>query len=281
MVLQYNRIKYTDWDILIIVDGCRYDVFKEEYTKVLGNNNGTLEMVLSRHIGTESWVCGNFSGRNCGDIIYLTPVVKFKEWLSTWQNKHTFLHVEEVWKKKWNADYGTLLPEDMTDTAFEFLDKYPSKKFIVHYIQPHWPYIYNGGRRGLAWELHPDGKVIKKKASLKRVLSIWAEEIMPQEIIWRIGNIFGLIPKYDIGYLWCMGGRDKIMEGYREDLKRALYSIKKIIDKYPNKKIVITADHGEEFGDEKKRIYRTAGLVRIRPKTRHVAEVPWYVVGKR
>ena len=43
--------------------------------------------------------------------------------------------------------------------------------------------------------------------------------------------------------------KEGIIKGYTEDVKIALNHAKKIVDKFPDKNIIVTADHGELLGE--------------------------------
>jgi len=270
MISQCKRIRETKWDVLIVLDSCRYDIFKKVYREIF--NNGKLEMILSDHVATDTWLMDAFSGWDCNDMVYMCPIFSLKKWVRNWtEQKYIFHHVEEVWDSNWDLNTGTVLAKDMTKESLRLMEKYKDKRFFIHYMQPHWPYLYYGGnvsRIGLK-------PMAPRKTSLKRKLAYKAEKVS-QEMFWRVAGRLGLLPKWDIGYLWYTKGREGILKGYTEDLKGAMKYVKQIMDKYPEKKFVITADHGEELGDSRRKMYRY-GPDGGRPKTQKVAEVPWYV----
>ena len=125
-----------DWGVLIILDACRYDIFSEVYRPIL-KKKGVLKKAITHCSGTKEWMVGNIYNKDCGDIIYVDPIVMFDNFVP----KHNFFKVEMVWKKYWDYDYGTINPKDMTDVAIELIKKNPEKRFIIHYHQPHPPYL--------------------------------------------------------------------------------------------------------------------------------------------
>lgn len=134
-----------DWDNLLILDACRYDEYRRHVDgdgqRVGGG--GRLERRTSRGSTTHQFIRGNFGGRNLYDLVY----VGANGWYTTLQDEidsaiYDFIHVERD-----AVDELTSRPETVTDTAIEAADRYPNKRLVVHYMQPHQPYLGPTGRR--------------------------------------------------------------------------------------------------------------------------------------
>ena len=69
--------------------------------------------------------------------------------------------------------------------------------------------------------------------------------------------------------LWLRHGHEGIIKGYTEDLKLALKCCKQVIENLPDKKIVITSDHGSLLGEKGR--YGHGGR-----KYKELLEVPWF-----
>ncbi|MBX0296662.1 sulfatase-like hydrolase/transferase [Haloarcula nitratireducens] len=119
-----------DWDTAIILDACRYDFFK--------NRNRLLQGSLKKEIspGSESreFIQRSFVGRDLHDTVYVTanPYTKLVE-------PDTFhkIFLDEAWDEQ-----GDQAPADrVTNVAMDAHKKYPEKRIIVHYMQPHLPII--------------------------------------------------------------------------------------------------------------------------------------------
>ena len=67
---QTNLIYNTDWDVLIILDACRYDIFHEVYKETLGNL-GSLKKVISPATHTMQWLNETFNEKKFDDVIYI------------------------------------------------------------------------------------------------------------------------------------------------------------------------------------------------------------------
>ncbi len=126
-----NGIYIVDenWDNLIILDACRYDVLAE----VMGRN---IEYRISRGSTTLEWVRENFINDMHNDIVYLTA----NPWVSRVVG-NLFHKTISVWQDGWDEELGTVHPKTTTEYAKEAAKRYPEKRLIIHYMQPHAPYI--------------------------------------------------------------------------------------------------------------------------------------------
>lgn len=131
------KVLDEEWDYLIVLDACRYDYF-EKYNFIDGN----LQKVNSVATYTLDWVIRNFGGRNCKDIVYVSanPYVSNTE-LIKYIGYNPFYHIEPVWEYGWDDKLGTVPPEAVTKAAIKCKNKFPDKRMIVHYMQPHGPYL--------------------------------------------------------------------------------------------------------------------------------------------
>ena len=132
----YNRdgidVFDEDWDNLILLDACRYD----DYAR-LTPFDGRPEWRESRGSASKQFVYGNFLNKTLHDVVYISGnqwYLKLKEELGA--EIHAFHNVERD-----TADGYVPSPENVTETALELADQYPNKRLIVHYMQPHKPYL--------------------------------------------------------------------------------------------------------------------------------------------
>lgn len=207
-----------NWDILIILDACRYDFFKK-YNFI----KGKLKKKKSLGSCTREWIKKNFI-KNYSNIVYISGnphISKFM--LKKNIGRNPFYYIDEVWNYGWNDEFGTVLPDIITKRIIENLIHFPNKKIVAHYMQPHSPFIkeknlidIDEGWRNLR------NIVLSKKAKKEHT------------------NIFKLahIKKVNI---------NSIKKGYIENLKIVLKSITKL--KNLKKQIIITSDHGNCFGE--------------------------------
>ncbi|MDY6766079.1 MAG: hypothetical protein SVW77_01820 [Candidatus Nanohaloarchaea archaeon] len=126
-----------DWDNLIVLDACRYDTFQE-----MNRFDGTLRKVHSRATSTPEWLERNFSGEH-DDIVYAAgnPFVARLAQNGRFDLEEHVHHVEHVWDDDWDNEAGTTPPDAVTAAARDLIDRFPEKRLVLHYMQPHEPFI--------------------------------------------------------------------------------------------------------------------------------------------
>jgi len=129
-----------DWDNLIILDACRYDTFRRRH-----DLPGRLESRRSRGSHTSEFLESNVAGRDLRDTVYVTASPMY------YRNRDEldaeFHEVIDVWKEGgWHEEYRTVTPETVADFATEAAGRFPNKRLLVHFLQPHYPFIGETGR---------------------------------------------------------------------------------------------------------------------------------------
>ncbi|AEM59298.1 hypothetical protein HISP_18995 (plasmid) [Haloarcula hispanica N601] len=137
--MEYNTsgtdiIADEDWDNLILLDACRYDAYTATTPFV-----GPIEMRESRGSTSRQFVRGNFNGKRLHD----TVVISGNRWYLDLQNSddfdcefHAYYDVERD-----AADGFVPSAEAVTEAALDKIGQYPNKRLVIHYMQPHHPYI--------------------------------------------------------------------------------------------------------------------------------------------
>jgi hypothetical protein len=124
-----------DWDVLVILDACRYDIFAE----VVGNELGTrpLESRISRGSATRKWVEANFTDRTLADLVYVHSNGHYGRLKSEICSDVFKYQISEN-----NALGGrSVHPGVVTSAAITAAESPPHKRFFVHYMQPHHPFF--------------------------------------------------------------------------------------------------------------------------------------------
>lgn len=203
-----------DWDNLIIMDACRYDLF-ESWNTI----EGDLSPVISKGSNTAEFLRGNFKNKEkeYNEIVYISgnPQTRSN------QISNLFHKSVPVWQTHWDEELQTVLPNIMCEQAQVIHEKYPNKRLIIHFVQPHYPFIGETGREIEHRSIHGDGVVSDPKES--------------PDSIWR---------KLEKGDL----SKEKVWKAYRENLQIVLPHIQSLVDEL-NGKTVITSDHGNAFGE--------------------------------
>lgn len=125
-----------EWDNLLVLDSCRYDMFAEQ---AAGMFNGRLEQRISRGSSTAEWIVGNIQNRELHDTVYVTGNPQYSVKYATQSDFHA---VRELWGVDgWDEDLHTVPAEVMTEAIVEAADEYPNKRILGHYVQPHYPFL--------------------------------------------------------------------------------------------------------------------------------------------
>lgn len=132
-----ERVMDREWDNLIVLDACRYDTFSE-----VNPLDGELEKIQSVGTSTPQWLKRNFTDQY-DDVVYISanPYVSKIATDGYFDAEDHFHHVEHVWDTGWSEEGNTVPPENLNDAVREMLDDYPDKRFIIHYMQPHEPFL--------------------------------------------------------------------------------------------------------------------------------------------
>lgn len=207
-----TRIMNEDWDNLIILDACRYDLFKE-----INTIDGTLQSRISMGSSTPEFLNRNFNENPYYDTVYVSaiPMVE-KENLSG-----DFYDIIRTWESLWNSQLETVPPRPMSERVKEIEQKYPNKRIIAHFLQPHYPFIGPTGNKIPHPSVNEQSHANQETESSKYV---WAQL--------RDGDI----------------GKNVVWKAYKENLEIALPHVQNLIDNMDGK-TVVTSDHGNGFGE--------------------------------
>ncbi|MDT3435480.1 sulfatase-like hydrolase/transferase [Haloarcula sp. 1CSR25-25] len=234
-----HNIYDSNWDLLIVLDACRVDAlrsvedeysFIEEVMEITSLGSTSLEWMLktfterhldeirkTHYISTNGHL-GQLSG---ADTTYFT-FLQLQETVvarTAWANqlvKHNavseedFAAIHRLYHLSERNPYGhTPLPDDVTDYAIQRGRELSDERLIVHYMQPHAPYLKQAFERG----------------------TIADHEASP------------------FTYLRSGGSNEAVREAYLDNLRFVLDSIERLLDNIDAERVVITADHGELFGE--------------------------------
>jgi len=231
-----TNVYEEDWDLLIILDTCRVDAlehFRNEFTFL---RNGEFGSRTSLGGATLEWLSKTFTSRvssKISETAYLSgngwTELIFERgarpedhlnvpWAPTaWDtiDVSEFTHFDNVWRRAGGtnpiSDFPRPDSDFMTDAAIRLNRDEDFDRTIVHFMQPHSPYVENA--------------LADERDDLRRY------ESEPFE------------------YLRSGGDRDTAWGAYLTELRVALNSIETLLDNFDAEKVVISADHGEAFGE--------------------------------
>lgn len=225
-----------DWDTLVILDACRYDYFK------LHNEiPGKLESTVVNGNQSLDFMRNNFARREAHDTVYVTANPHADQLPSG-----TFHHIDFL-LDYWNSEIGTVLPSDVREAAIDANRDYPNKRLIVHFMQPHRPYL---GATADELRNRIDLKGFRNQGS---GLQIWGAAKQKEATV------------------------AEVRQAYTETLDIVLEEVSDLINELDGK-TVITADHGEMLGE---RVFPITSRVWGHSEgfsTRQLRTVPWLSV---
>ena len=135
-----TNIYDRDWDLLVVLDACRYDLMQEVYEEY--EFIESIERFRSVGSSSSEWMCRNFTQEFRSEInktVHVTGNPNTQESLPL----QDFSVLDEVWRYTWDEELGTLLPDPLTDRAIALHRENDPERMIVHYMQPHHPFVQN------------------------------------------------------------------------------------------------------------------------------------------
>jgi len=208
-----------DWDNLLILDACRADSFEQYiYTEQFDE----YDVKTSKASATPEWIQKNFKDGSFGDTVYVSgnPWVSkiasdaFHDIVNIWLEDYDF-EQDDLAEAHTLNDLGIPFEETVTakrvnEAACQAAKKYDDKRLIIHYIQPHAPYIGN-----------PDGST--------------KSDVPPYHPGEHL-RFEGMDPEL-------------VRDLYHENLEYVWHHASKLVEELEGR-TVVTSDHGEMFGEK-------------------------------
>lgn len=230
-----------NWDNLLILDGCRYDMFRKIASPEL---RGTTKKGISRGSETPEFLAANFDGKDVSDTVYITANPQLErnaDYIDT-----NFHAIENVWQDEgWDEKWGTVLPETITEHAKDAIPSYSDKRLVVHYMQPHFPFITDSTTEDKGYLNEDDNKG----------KHIWLQ--------YETGDATTPI--------------EVTKEAYYDNLRRTLPHVQELVDALDGR-TVITADHGNMLGERSTPIPIQQWGHPSKTYTPELVEIPWHVI---
>ncbi len=170
----------ADWDTLLILDACRYDLFER-----VNRLPGETMSAESRGSSTREFLRSNLDGKRLPDTVYVTA--------SPMLHRHRdkidvrFHDVINIWQEDgWDETYRTVLPETVAEATLEAAERFPNKRLLVHFLQPHYPFLGPTGtehfdldRLDFQWDDLASGDLGIPEATVRRAYEENLEEVLP------------------------------------------------------------------------------------------------------
>lgn len=225
-----TNIYERDWDLLIVLDACRVDTLREladEYEFI--SDVGSIWSVGSQ---SDEWMANTFTEAWRREVERTTLVtvnghsnailldgnyppknhtvpVDWSRWDVVDGDDFDALHL--LWQHYHSERLGVVPPRVVTDHVVDIYRNDDPDRLIAHYFQPHLPYIANAVRT--------DGEPTRMEREGYRMLE--RGEAAHSEV-------------YDL---------------YKDNLRLVLDEVELLLSNVDAERVVITADHGEAFGE--------------------------------
>lgn len=225
-----TNIFEREWDLLIVLDACRVDAMREVAPEYEFIEN--VDSIWSVGSSSHEWLCKTFTGQYLDEIrdtIYLSTNPNTPPTFEDGKRPGQSYSIPLMWAD-WDVvgeeDFQLLWqlpkadneiaelscpPDHVTDYAIHTGREHECERMIVHYFQPHRPYVANAYRE-------------------RRPLT--EDEREPWKRL-RTGR----------------ASKADIWDHYLDNLRLALDSIERLCRNTDAEKVVITADHGDLFGE--------------------------------
>lgn len=237
-----TQVMNEDWDNLLILDACRYDMFADRI-----NMEGSLESRISLGSSSEEFMERNFVGKQFHDTVYINA----NPFIPKLDLDDSTFHAVIDCLKKWDEELETIRPATVAQAASDAHRRYPNKRLIVHFMQPHAPFIGKRGQKmiGGGWTMDHD---------VDAEPGVWNQLRDGQDV-----------------------SLETVWEAYNENLELVLAEVEPLVNEL-NGKSVITSDHGNLVGER-------LGPIPTRQKyghpygvhTEELVKVPWFVIEGR
>lgn len=208
-----TNVYEREWDLLVLLDCATIEMMREieaeyEFINEIGHN-------VSVGTCSNQWMKNTFTPEYRNEMestLHVTANTSSEAYLS----EKEFLHLEEVWKDGWNENLGTIPAKKVTDRIIYFMRKMDPKQAIVHYMQPHLPFVTES--------------------------DIQSNVVTPMGVKGEGKNLEELhkIDAY---------GRDELWEASIDNLRYVLDEVEVLLSNVDAERVIISSDHGQAFGE--------------------------------
>lgn len=197
-----------DWDYAIVLDACRFDLFEK-----VNQIPGVLYRKRSLGSMTNEWV-RNAIKSDYKDMVLVTG----NPFLSNANmKKKPFFKNVAAWEIGWDDELLVTPPWTMLDLSKKQVRRFPDKRIIFWFMQPHHPFIHSG----IDDDWNMVDMMVNKEKGLK---SVWT-----------------MVKDGDITV-------DEVWKAYVKNLVLTMPYVEKLVD-FLDGNVVITSDHGNCFGE--------------------------------
>jgi len=207
----FNRIERTDWDLLVILDACRFDTLRAV------SDCCVVGKAISPASSTPEFLRQASERGVFDDTTYVSANPQVKNHPPTIDS-----NIVDVSETRWETGLGTVPLVDILGESEERLRK--GNRVVAHTLQPHYPHVceLDGRTRPVPNGLHPTQRdVLTPNTQFQAVLANGLIDLGEARDSYRIAA----------EHAWHRASETAM------DLSKDGYTV------------IITADHGELFGE--------------------------------
>ena len=222
---QGESVLERDWDNLLLYDACRYD----EFLRVCPFPTDAVERRVTLGSRTSQFLRRTFDGRTCHDVVYVTANAQTLRYDQ--ERKDDPFHAIVSVVEEWDEETQTVPPGAVYEAALRAEEEYPSKRLVVHFLQPHAPFLgptAEGSRERT-------GRTVKGLDPGREYTDIETQDIETTSYT----DILRYDPELTV---------EDIRQAYRETLALATKYVVGLAGRLEGK-TVVSSDHGELLGD--------------------------------
>ncbi|MFC7229668.1 LTA synthase family protein [Salinirubellus salinus] len=211
--ISYGRNIYDEeWDVLIILDACRYDLFEEFAPRHdVYERFESVVPIYSCASATPEWLVKTFD-RGPDELVSGTFYISSTGFVTEIDATRLY-GIEEVWSYAVDPEYGVTRPGAVTNAAIKSYRETDADRYVIHYVQPHAPFLHCPGKYDSVGNGGEGGT----------------------QNVWR-GLQEG---RYE---------RDEIWQDYGQNLLGVLDEVETVIRNVEGT-VVVTSDHGNAMGE--------------------------------
>jgi hypothetical protein len=230
-----------DWDNLIILDACRPDFFEK-----WNHFEGKYSRKISLGGTSREFFIRNMKGGEFYDTVYVTGNTSVEYVENSLHNVVKTYASRDNYKPGW-------FPEVTLEAALEAYEKHPQKRLVIHFMQPHTPYLGD------------EAEELREKVSREQNVSFHEFRRATEQNTDDIPTIRNLLHAFDKDFI----SKKELNTVYSENLKIVLTYVEELLDVIDGKS-VITSDHSESFRDFNGILGHEGWTL-----SREMREVPW------
>lgn len=201
-----------EWDVLVILDACRYDLANESG---LPDKFDKPSRIYTLGANSPQWIQRTFSTPTDSQLSS-TAYISANPFTDDAPDDKLGL-VDNVQRYAFDTERGTVPPRAVTDRSIKIIRDNNYERYIIHYIQPHLPPV-DGSNEFSDFITPPNEET-------KRSTNPWED----------VEN--------------GIRDSDNVKRAYKQNLSPVIEEVNLLLENIESETVVITADHGNYLGE--------------------------------